>query len=162
MAIHNLITNKITNGVNKPLTNGSWENASGLEVEDFISSRLQKAIANFSFSNETSELTGYNSDGEELCKVTVINATPSYIPEIEIVNLRINSNNNSLKTGEAIELNQPSIVKVEAGIKLIVKYDILGKTYYGIDPQTVTFTLGNQTFTQDKVIPNMASDLDAI
>jgi hypothetical protein len=78
---------------------------SGLEVEDFISSRLQKSIANFSFSNETSELTGYNSDGEELCKVTVINATPSYVPEIEIVNLRINSNNNSLKVGESFELN---------------------------------------------------------
>jgi hypothetical protein len=79
-------------------------------------------------------LTCYNSDGEEICKTTVINATPNYVPEIEIVNLRINSNNDSLKTGESIELNQPAIVKMEVGIRLVVKYDILGKTYYGIDP----------------------------
>lgn len=162
MAIQNLITNKITEGVDKPLTNGQWQDATGLEVEDFISGRLQKAIANFSFSNETSELTGYNSDGEEICKATVINATPNYVPEIEIVNLRINSNNNSLKTGEAIELNQPSIIKVEAGIRLRVKYDVLGKTYYGIDPQKVEFTLGSQVFVADRVIPNMASDLEAV
>lgn len=162
MAIQNLITNKITAGIDNPLTNGQWQDATGLEVEDFISSRLQKSIANFSFSNETSELIGYNSDGEELNRVTVINATPNYIPELEIVSLRINSNNNNLKTGEAIELNQPSIIKLEAGIKLIVKYDILGKTYYGIDPQKVEFTLGNQTFVADRVIPNAASDLEAI
>jgi hypothetical protein len=92
----------------------------------------------------------------------VINATPSYIPEIEIVNLRINSNNSNLKVGEAIELNQPSIFKVEAGIRLIIKYDILGKTYYGIDPQKVEFTLGNQTYVDNKVVPNSASSLDAI
>jgi hypothetical protein len=162
MAIQNLITNKITEGVDKPLTNGQWQDATGLEVEDFISGRLQKAIANFSFSNETSELTGYNSDGEEICRATVINATPNYVPEIEIVNLRINSNNNSLKTGEAIELNQPSIIKVEAGLRLRVKYDILGKTYYGIDPQKVEFTLGSQVLVVDRVIPNMASDLEAV
>lgn len=162
MAIQNLITNKITDGVDKPLTNGQWQDATGLEVEDFVSGRLQKAIANFSFSNETSELTGYNSDGEEICRATVINATPNYVPEIEVVNLRINSNNNSLKTGENVELNYPSIVKVEAGIKLRVKYDILGKTYYGVDPQKVEFTLGNQKFVAGRVIPNAASDLDAI
>lgn len=142
--------------------NTSWEGKTGEQVEDFICRRLQNSISNFSFSNETSELTGYNSEGKELCKVTVINATPSYIPEIEIVNLRINSNNSNLKVGEAIELNQPSIFKVEAGIRLIIKYDILGKTYYGIDPQKVEFTLGNQTYVDNKVVPNSASSLDAI
>jgi hypothetical protein len=40
MAIQNLITNKITEGVDKPLTNGQWQDATGLEVEDFISDRL--------------------------------------------------------------------------------------------------------------------------
>ena len=162
MAIQNLITNKITDGVDKPLTNGQWQDATGLEVEDFVSSRLQKSIATFSFSNETSELTGYNSDGEEVCRTTVINATPNYVPEIEIVNLRINSNNNSLKNGENIDLNQPSIIKVEAGIRLKVSYDILGKTYYGIDPQKVEFTLGKQTIVVDRVTPNDASDLEAV
>ena len=162
MAIQNLITNRITEGIEKPLTNGQWQDAKGLEVEDFISTRLQKAITNLSFSNETSELTCYNSDGEEICKTTVINATPNYVPEIEIVNLRINSNNDSLKTGESIELNQPSIVKMEVGIRLVVKYDILGKTYYGIDPQKVEFTLDNQTYIANKVIPNSASNLEAI
>lgn len=161
MAIQNLVTNKITNGVENPLTNGQWQDATGLEVEDFVSSRLQQAIASFSFNNETSMLTGYNSDGEQICETTVINATPNYIPEIELVNLRINSNNYDLKTG-SIDLNQPSIVKVEAGIKLVVKYDILGKTYYGIDPQKVEFTLGSQTFIADRVIPNKASDLDVV
>ena len=162
MAIQNLITNKITEGVDKPLTNGQWQDATGLEVEDFISSRLQKAITNLSFSNETSELISYNSDGEELHRTTVINATPNYVPDIEIVNLRINSNNNSLKTGEAIELNQPSITKVEAGIRLKVTYDILGKTYYSIDPQKVEFALGSQTLVADRVIPNTAQDLEAV
>lgn len=162
MAIQNLITNKITEGVDKPLTNGQWQDATGLEVEDFISSRLQKAITNLSFSNETSELISYNSDGEELSRTTVINATPNYVPDIEIVNLRINSNNNSLKTGEAIELNQPSISKVEAGIRLKVTYDILGKTYYSIDPQKVEFTLGSQTLVDNRVIPNTAQDLEAV
>jgi hypothetical protein len=162
MAIQNLITNKITDGVEKPLTNGQWQDATGLEVEDFVSSRLQKSIATFSFSNETSELTGYNSDGEEVCRTTVINATPNYVPEIEIVNLRINSNNNSLKNGENIDLNQPSLTKVEAGIRLKVSYDILGKTYYGIDPQKVSFTLGKQTIVVDRVTPNDASDLEAV
>jgi hypothetical protein len=88
-------------------------------------------------------LIGYNSDNEVVTSATVINATPNYVPDIEIVNLRINSNNNSLKTGEAIELNQPSIMKVEAGIRLKVTYDILGKTYYSIDPQKVEFALGS-------------------
>ena len=52
MAIQNLITNKITDGVRKPLTDGQWQDATGVEVEDFISSRLQKSISNFSFSKE--------------------------------------------------------------------------------------------------------------
>lgn len=129
---------------------------------DFISSRLAKSIARLSFSNETSELIQYNSDGDEIDRTTVINATPNYVPNIEIVNLRINSNNNSLKTGEAIELNQPSISKVEAGIRLTVTYDILGKTYYSIDPQKVEFTLSGQTLVVDRVIPNMASDAEAV
>lgn len=162
MAIQNLITNKITEGVDKPLTNGQWQDATGLEVEDFISSRLQKAIARLSFSNETSELTGYNSDGEAIATATVINATPNYVPDIEIVNLRINSNNNSLKVGEAIELNQPSVSKAEVGIRLKVTYDILGKTYYSIDPQKVEFTLGSQTLVADRVIPNTVSDPEAV
>ena len=162
MAIQNLITNKITEGVDRPLTNGQWQDATGLEVEDFISSRLAQSIARLSFSNETSELIQYNSDGDEIDRTTVINATPNYVPNIEIVNLRINSNNNSLKTGEAIELNQPSISKVEAGIRLTVTYDILGKTYYSIDPQKVEFTLGGQTLVADRVIPNMASDAEAV
>lgn len=162
MAIQNLITNKITDGVEKPLTNGQWQDATGLEVEDFISDRLQQAVARLSFNNATSELTGYNSDGEVVTFATVINATPNYVPDIEIVNLRINSNSNNLKTGEAIELNQPSITKVEAGIRLKVTYDILGKTYYSIDPQKVEFALGNQTLIVDRVIPNTVSDLEAI
>jgi hypothetical protein len=159
MAIHDLVTNKITDGVEKPLTNGQWQDATGVEVEDFVSSRLQKSIATFSFSNETSELTGYNSDGEEVCRTTVINATPNYVPEIEIVNLRINSN---IKNGEDIDLNQPSISKVEAGVRFTVSYDILGKTYYSVDPQKLEFTLGSQTLVVDRVIPNTASELEAI
>jgi hypothetical protein len=51
---------------------------------------------------------------------------------------------------------------MEVGIKLVVKYDILGKTYYGIDPQKVEFKLGNQTYIADRVIPNSASNLEAI
>lgn len=162
MAIQNLSHNKIDSGKTDGLKNGQWQDATGLEVEDFISRRLSQSIASLSFNNETSELIQYNSDGEELDRTIVINATPNYIPEIEFVSLRINSNNYDLKTGESIDLNQPSIVKVEAGIRLIVKYDILGKTYYGIDPQKVEFTLGNQTFVADKVIPNKASELDAV
>jgi hypothetical protein len=45
---------------------------------------------------------------------------------------------------------------------LIVKYEILGKTYYGIDPQKVEFTFGNQTYVVPKVVPNAASSLDAV
>lgn len=162
MAIQNLVYNKIDTGRDDGLTNGQWQDATGLEVEDFVSRRLQQAVARLSFNNETSELTGYNSDGEAIATATVINATPNYVPDIEIVNLRINSNNNSLKTGESIELNQPSIIKAEVGIRLKVSYDILGKTYYSVDPQKVEFTLGKQTLVADRVIPNMASDVEAV
>lgn len=162
MAIQGLVHNRIDTGKNDGLANGQWQDATGLEVEDFVSRRLSQAIAKLSFNSETSELIPYNSDGEELERTIVINATPTYIPEIEFTSLRINSNNYDLKTGESIDLNQPSIVKIEAGIKLVVKYDILGKTYYGIDPQKVEFTLGNQTFVADKVIPNKASELDVV
>ena len=167
MAIHNLISNKILidstgKELERPIAEGTWQDASGLEVEDFISSRLQKAVSKLSFVNETSELISYNADGDELDRVTVINATPNYVPNIELVNLRINSNNNSLKVGEDIELNYPSISRVEAGIRLTVTYDILGKTYYSIDPQKVEFTLGNKTLPINRVIPNAASDPEAI
>lgn len=161
MAIQNLITNKITDGVEKPLTNGQWENATGKEVEDFVSGRLQKSIARFEFNNASSELTGYNSDNEEICKTTVVNATPEYVPELEIVDIRINSDNSNLQTGQNVELNQPSIKKIEVGLKFVVKYEILGKYYYAISPQTVNFTLGNNTFTKTGVVPNSLTDPEA-
>lgn len=140
----------------------SWEGKTGAEVEDFISRRLQNTVTSLSFSNETSLLTGYNYDGVAVTNATVINATPNYVPNIEIVNLRINSNNNSLKLGENVELNQPSVIKAEVGIRLKVTYDILGKTYYSIDPQKVEFTLGSQTLVVDRVIPNAEADSEAV
>ena len=161
MAIHKDYVNTIT-GLDVP-----WEGKTGIEVEDFISRQIQdykdNAIVNFEFrQNENSTLFGFNSKGEEVCQTQVINATPIYVPEIEIVNIRINSNNNSLQTGQDINLNQPSIKKIEVGLKFIVKYEILGKNYYAISPQSVQFSLGGQTYTKKGVVPNSQSDLEAI
>lgn len=144
-----------------------WEGKSGKDVEDFISRKMQnydeKTVTNFVFDQaDNSTLKGYNSKGDIICQTQVVNATPIYVPELEIVNIRINSNNNDLKTGQSIELNQPSIEKIELGLKFIVKYEILGKYYYAISPQPVKFTLGDQSITVNRVIPNAQADLAAI
>lgn len=140
-----------------------WEGKTGMEVEDFISRRLQKSVSSFVFyQNEDSTLKGYNAEGEEVCSTQVINATPIYVPKLEIVSIRINSNNNDLQTGQNIELNQPSIKKIEVGIKFTVEYEILGKYYYGISPQSIQFSLGTQTITKTRIVPNSQSDVDAV
>ena len=140
----------------------AWEGKSGMEVEDFICRRLGSSVSNFVFDQSSSALVGYNSEGTEVCSTTVINSTPTYVPKIEIVSLRINSNNNDIKTGENINLNQPSIVKFEVGIKFTIEYEILGKFYYSTTPQSVKFDLGNQSITKTRIIPNSQANLDAI
>ena len=140
-----------------------WEGKTGEQVEDFISRQMKNTVTRFEFDQSSSTLNGYNSfDSDPITTATVVNATPIYIPKLEIINVRINSNNNDLKTGQNIELNQPSIKKIEVGIRFTVEYEILGKYYYGISPQAVKFSLGGQTFTKDRVIPNSQSDLEAI
>lgn len=161
MAIHDDLIDKIQD-LSEP-----WEGKTGKQVEDFISRQLQdykdKAVVNFEFrQNEDSTLFGFNSKGEEVCRTQVVNATPIYVPEMEIVHIRVNSSNNDLQTGQDINLNQPSIKKIEVGLKFIVKYEILGKNYYAISPQAVKFSLGGQTYTKNRVIPNSQSDLEAI
>ena len=140
-----------------------WEGKTGKEVEDFISRQIKKSVTRFEFDQSSSTLSGYNDfDSNPITQTTVVNATPIYVPKLEIVNVRINSNNNDLKTGQDIELNQPSIKKIEVGIKFTVEYEILGKYYYGISPQTIKFSLGGETFTKNGVVPNSQSDLEAI
>ena len=140
-----------------------WEGKTGEQVEDFISRQMKKTVTRFEFDQSSSTLNGYNDfDDKPITTATVVNATPIYIPKLEIVNVRINSNNNDLQTGQNIELNQPSIKKIEVGIKFTVEYEILGKYYYGISPQAVKFSLGGQTFTKDRVIPNSQSDLEKV
>lgn len=141
----------------------TWEGKTGEQIEDFISRQMKKTVTRFEFDQSSSILNGYNDfDSQPITTTTVVNATPIYIPKLEIVNVRINSNNNDLKTGQNIELNQPSIKKIEIGIKFTIEYEILGKYYYGISPQEIKFSLGDQTFTRDKVTPNSQSDLEAI
>lgn len=156
MAIHNDLIDKIPN-IAEP-----WDQKTGQQVEDFISRNLDASIASFQFDQSSSILTGYNVEGRELCSTTVVNSTPIYVPKLEIVNIRINSNNNNLYTGQDIKLNQPSIKKLEVGIKFIVEYEILGNTYYGISPQNLKFSIGNNTINKPKVIPNAKTDLEAI
>ena len=139
-----------------------WEGKTGIEVEDFICRRLDSAVSSFDFDQPNSALVGYNAEGKEVSRTTVINSTPTYVPKIEIVNLRINSNNNDIKTAGNINLNQPSIVKFEVGIRLTVEYEILGKYYYSTTPQSVKFSLGDQSITKTRVIPNAQSNIDAI
>jgi hypothetical protein len=139
-----------------------WEGKTGIEVEDFICRRLDSAVSSFDFDQPNSALVGYNAEGKEISRTTVINSTPTYVPKIEIVNLRINSNNNDIKTGENINLNQPSIVKFEVGIRFTVEYEVLGKFYYSTTPQSVKFNLGNQSIIKNRVIPNSQANLDAI
>jgi hypothetical protein len=162
MARQELVHNKIYTGVQHPVRNGQWQDATGLEVEDFVSRQLLSSVSQFEFDNASSELRGYNSDGELITQTTVINATPIYVPELVIDHIRINSNNNDLRTGSTIELNRPSIRKVEVGVKFKVTYEILGKYYYAISPQAVVVTLGTRTQTVSRVVPNSQSDLDAI
>ena len=140
----------------------AWEGKTGIEVEDFISRRLGSSVSNFVFDQSSSALVGYNSEGAEVCSTTVINSTPTYVPKLEIVNLRINSNNNDIKTGENVNLNQPAIVKFEVGIRFTVEYEVLGRIYYSTTPQAIKFNLGNQSFTKTLVIPNSQTNLDAI
>lgn len=145
----------------------SWENKTGREVEDFITRQFKnsedKSIARFEFFQaDNSTLRGYNVHGEEVCSTQVINATPIYVPELEIVNIRINSNNNDVKTGQNIELNQPAIKKIEVGVKFVVKYEILGTHYYAISPQAIQFHLGGKSITKDRIVPNAKTDIDAI
>ena len=145
----------------------SWENKTGREVEDFITRQFKnsedKSIARFEFFQaDNSTLRGYNVHGEEVCSTQVINATPIYVPELEIVNIRINSNNNDLKTGQSIELNQPSIKKIEVGVKFVVKYEILGTYYYAISPQAIQFHLGGKSIIKDRIVPNAKTDIDTI
>lgn len=160
MAIHESLIDKI-----KDLSD-PWEGKSGEQVEDFISRKLKDAednsIARFEFvQSDDSTLYGYNVHGEIISETQVVNATPEYVPQLEIVSIRINSNNNDLKTGQSIELNQPSIKKIEVGLKFVVTYEILGKYYYAISPQQIKFSLGNKTF-QERVVPNSQSDLEAV
>ena len=140
----------------------AWEGKTGVEVEDFICRRLGSSVSNFVFDQSSSALVGYNAEGTEVCSTTVINSTPTYVPKLEIVNLRINSNNNDIKTGENVNLNQPAIVKFEVGIRFTVEYEVLGKFYYSTTPQSVKFSLGNQSITKNRVIPNSQANLDAI
>lgn len=147
--------------------NEAWEGKTGMEVEDFLCRQLKdaedKTVSYFEFDQAAgSTLKGFNRKGEEITSTQVVNATPIYVPEMEIVSIRINSNNSDLKTGESIELNQPSIKKIEVGLKFVVKYEILGKYYYAISPQPVKFSLGDKTITKERVIPNAQSDLEAV
>lgn len=140
----------------------AWEGKTGLEVEDFICRRLGSSVSNFVFDQSSSALVGYNAEGTEVCSTTVINSTPIYVPKLEITSLRINSNNSDIKTGENINLNQPSIVKFEVGIKFTIEYEVLGKYYYSTTPQSIKFQLGEQSFTKTRIIPNSQTNLDAI
>ena len=140
----------------------AWEGKTGLEVEDFISRRLGSSVSNFVFDQSSSALVGYNAEGAEVCSTTVINSTPVYVPKLEIASLRINSNNSDIKTGENINLNQPSIVKFEVGIRFTIEYEVLGKYYYSTTPQSIKFELGGQSITKTRIIPNSQTNLDAI
>lgn len=139
-----------------------WEGKSGIEVEDFICRRLHSSVASFDFDQPNSALVGYNSEGQEVSRTTVINSTPIYVPKLEIASLRINSNNSDIKTGENVNLNQPSIVKFEVGIKFTVEYEVLGRYYNSTTPQTIKFDLGGQSITKTRVIPNSQTNLDVI
>lgn len=139
-----------------------WEGKSGIEVEDFICRRLDSSVSSFDFDQPNSALVGYNAEGKEVSRTTVINSTPIYVPKLEIASLRINSNNSDIKTGENVNLNQPSIVKFEVGIKFTVEYEVLGKYYYSTIPQTLKFDLGGQSITKTRVIPNSQTNLDVI
>ena len=139
-----------------------WEGKSGIEVEDFICRRLDSAVSSFDFDQPNSALVGYNAEGKEVSRTTVINSTPVYVPKLEIASLRINSNNSDIKTGENINLNQPSIVKFEVGIKFTIEYEVLGRYYYSTTPQSIKFELGGQSITKTRVIPNSQTNLDVI
>ena len=139
-----------------------WEGKSGIEVEDFICRRLDSAVSSFDFDQPNSALVGYNAEGKEVSRTTVINSTPVYVPKLEIASLRINSNNSDIKTGENINLNQPSIVKFEVGIKFTIEYEVLGRYYYSTTPQSIKFELGGQSITRTRVIPNSQTNLDVI
>lgn len=139
-----------------------WEGKSGMEVEDFICRRLDSSVSSFDFDQPNSALVGYNAEGKEVSRTTVINSTPIYVPKLEIASLRINSNNSDIKTGENVNLNQPSIVKFEVGIKFTVEYEVLGRYYYSTTPQTIKFDLGGQSITKTRVIPNSQTNLDVI
>lgn len=119
--------------------NEAWEDKTGMEVEDFLCRQLKdaedKTVSYFEFDQAAgSTLKGFNRRGEEITSTQVVNATPIYVPELTIDHIRINSNNNGLQTGQKIELNQPSINKIEVAIKFVVKYEILGTYYYAISP----------------------------
>ena len=161
MAIHNLNYNKIT-ASNNPISEGQWQDATGLEVEDFVSQSLAKSVTTFDFSPATSKLVGYNAEGNIVSETTVVNSTPTYVPELEIVNIRINSNNNDLKDTQNIELNYPSLDKIEVGVRFLVKYEILGNYYYSITPQTLQVKLGNNTSIITGVKPNAQSEIDFV
>ena len=139
-----------------------WEGKSGMEVEDFICRRLDSSVSSFDFDQPNSALVGYNAEGKEVSRTTVINSTPIYVPKLEIASLRINSNNSDIKTGENVNLNQPSIVKFEVGIKFTVEYEVLGRYYHSTTPQTIKFDLGGQSITKTRVIPNSQTNLDVI
>lgn len=141
--------------------NEVWEGHTGKEVEDFICRRLDSSVSSFDFDQPNSALVGYNAEGKEVSRTTVINSTPIYVPTLEIKNLKFNSINNDLKADQDIELNYTNIEKVEVGIRFSVQYEILGTYYYAISPQDVTFTLGDKSVTV-RVTPNSSNNLDAI
>lgn len=151
MAIHDGYDklNTIT-GIDVP-----WEGKTGMEVEDFISRRLQKPLGSaITYEDET--LTIYNPEGEPIASGLVSVVPPNYNTEILFSQLKVNG---EPKT-ENVTVNYTETTTFVAGINVKTYYEASGKIYNLSNKVSVTFYIEGTTdqLIVNNIVPNKLDD----